>query len=152
MADRERQRIGGVFGFWNFRQAKKRGDHALHLVFARAAIAYDGEFCFRRRVFGHFNSSPCSRQKNHSFSHAQFEGALRIFQDKLRLDSDRRRRKFLDQELDAFENDPIALLQGERGGRSDAPKIEEFQGRAIEANQSIASNARAGVNAENDHI
>ena len=93
-ADGERESIGGVFGFRWIGEAQERLDHFLDLKFAGAPMAHNREFGFFRGKFvdGDFFSGGC--EIDHPFSHAEFDGALGIFQYKLGFDRNGRRAIF----------------------------------------------------------
>jgi len=87
-------------------------DHALHLMLAGASMADDSFLGARGGVLGDQQPFSCSGENRHALGHAQFDRALRIVQDKLRLDGKSFRMVLLDEQLDALKDNAIALGKG----------------------------------------
>ncbi len=87
-ADRKGKRIGCIFGLGWLRKAQKRLNRFLYLELARRTYADDGQFGFFGSKFVDGDASSGSCEIDHSLGHAEFDSALRIFQDELRFDGD----------------------------------------------------------------
>jgi hypothetical protein len=120
----------------------------LHLEFAGIAVADDGEFGLFRSKFIEGNRFARSGEVDHSFGHAEFDGALRIFENELGFNGNCGGLKTVDQRFDAFKENLVAVLQIELGGRFDASEIDRL---SVFVDQAIACDASAWIDAENNH-
>lgn len=109
VADGERQRVGRIFRLGKLGQAEERLNHFLHLPFAGAAAADDGEFCAERRILDHGDAFSRGCENRHALGHAQFDRALHIFQYELRFDGKRVGLMPFDEDFEAVEDDAVAF-------------------------------------------
>ncbi len=97
-----------------------------------------------------FGDSEARRgQEHHSLGHAELDGALGIFEDKLGLNGDRRGGKSGKQCFNPLVQDPVPLGQRQIGRRANAAVIHRLYARAVDANQAVAGHTGAGIDAEN---
>lgn len=88
MADGERESVCGIFWFGWGGQAEEGLDHLLHLPFARPSTAGDRELGPGGWVFEDWDRAAGCGEDRHPFRHAEFQCALRIFEDELRFDGE----------------------------------------------------------------
>ena len=66
VAERDRERVGGVVRFRNFLQPQHGADHLLNLHLARAAISDERDFHLQRCVLGEFDARLSERENRRS--------------------------------------------------------------------------------------
>lgn len=145
-ADGQGEGIGGVFGFRWVWKAQKRLNHFLNLEFAGASVADDSEFGLFRGKFIDRDRFAGGGEVDHPLRHAEFDGALGIFQHELGFDGNGGGLILLDQRFDAVKKNFIPFGEDQFGRGADASKVERL---AVHIDHAIASDARARVNPEN---
>ena len=102
VAQRDCQRVGGIFGLRIFAQAQRRSHHLLHLLFRRCAITRDAGLHLARRITVRRNRSLRRRQQHHAAHFSQPQSRSHIQRRKNRFHRHRIRRKFRHQRGDQF--------------------------------------------------
>jgi len=149
VADGESQGVCSVFGgkVW---QTQLHGERLLHLGFARRAVTDDGELGLFGVVVLDGDVLASSGEEHHASGHAELDGALGVFEDKLGLDGNTFGIEAGDQRFDRIKQNAVALLQRQVRGRADAAEVEGLDVRALDLDEAVAGDPGAGIDAEND--
>ncbi len=152
VADRDRERVGGVIGPRQLLEREQGLDHPLDLVLGGAAGAADRGLDLLRRVGPARDPALAGGQHHDPAGLADGEGRAHVGPEVQLLDRNRLRPVLVEQLADAGVDDrePRGGVAG-RAGLDHAP-VERHHPPALTPHHAVARVGGAGIDAEDDHL
>jgi hypothetical protein len=151
VADRHRERVGGVVGRRRLGQREDGLDHADDLVLGRPARAADGALDLLGRVVGARDAPLAGGEHDHAAGLADGERRHRVGAEVQVLDGHGGGRVLVEQVADAGEDGGQPALERQAGGRLHHAAVERGHPPAAAGDDAVARVGGAGVDAEDDH-
>ena len=151
VADRDRQRVGGVLGMRRLLERQQRLHHARDLVLLRAPRAADGVLDLLRRVGDDLEPALAGGQHDDAARLPDGERARGVLAEEDVLHRDDLHEVLVEELADAaVDRREADLRRGLRARRDDAA-VEGVEAAAAPFDDAVAGVGDAGIDAEDDH-